>query len=210
MEYILNPRLKLKNNPFRQIKGNKVNFIQRTSFAIFSWIAENTYIPLPQDSPYSMTPAIKALQKAKINFKTHEYSHDSTAESYGLEAAEKMGVDAARVFKTLVVMLDTKDYAVGIIPVSNLLSMKYIAKAAGAKKAAMAAKDDVERMTGYVLGGVSPIGQKKHFKTFIDESAQKFGTIFVSAGRRGLEIELSPRDLQSQTSAQFLLLTQEE
>lgn len=156
-----------------------------------------------------MTPAIKSLQKAKIHFKTHEYHHDPAAESYGLEAAEKMGVEAARVFKTLVVMLDAKDYAVGVIPVSDMLSMKQIAKAAGAKKAAMAAKDDVERMTGYVLGGVSPIGQKKRFKTFIDESAQQFGTIFVSAGRRGMEIELSPQDLKSQTSAHFSLLTQE-
>lgn len=156
-----------------------------------------------------MTPAIKALQKAKINFKTHEYNHEPTAESYGLEAAEKMGVDAARVFKTLIVVLDTKEFAVGIIPVSNLLSMKHIAKAAGAKKASMAAKDDVERMTGYVLGGVSPIGQKKRFKTYIDESAQAFSTIFVSAGRRGMEIELNPQDLKSQTNAQFLLLAQE-
>ena len=106
-------------------------------------------------------------------------------------------------------MLDTKDYAVGIIPVSDMLSMKQIAKAAGAKKAVMAAKDDVERMTGYVLGGVSPIGQKKRFKTFIDSSAQQLSTIFVSAGRRGLEIELTPQDLKSQTSAQFSSLTQE-
>lgn len=156
-----------------------------------------------------MTPAIKALQKAKTNFKIHEYIHESAAESYGLEAAEKMGVDAIRVFKTLVVMLDAKDYAVGVIPVSEMLSMKHIAKAAGAKKAAMAAKDAVERMTGYVLGGVSPIGQKKHLKTFIDASAQQFDTIFVSAGRRGMEIELTPQDLKSQTSAHFLLLTQE-
>jgi Cys-tRNA(Pro)/Cys-tRNA(Cys) deacylase len=156
-----------------------------------------------------MTPAIKSLQKAKIAFKTHEYSHDPAAESYGLEAAEKMGVDAAQVFKTLVVMLDAKDYAVGIIPVSDMLSMKQIAKAAGAKKAVMAAKDDVERMTGYVLGGVSPIGQKKRFKTFIDSSAQQLNTIFVSAGRRGLEIELTPQDLKSQTRAQFSSLTQE-
>ncbi len=156
-----------------------------------------------------MTPAIKALQKAKVNFKAHEYTHDPAAESYGLEAAEKMGVDAARVFKTLVVMLDSKDYAVGIIPVSDMLSMKQIAKAAGAKKAAMADKTDVERITGYVLGGVSPLGQKKRLQTFINESAQTCTTIFVSAGRRGLEVELNPHDLKSQTSAQFASLTQE-
>lgn len=156
-----------------------------------------------------MTPAIKALQKAKVSFKTHEYTHDPAAESYGLEAAEKMGVDAKRVFKTLVVMLDAKDYAVGVIPVSDMLSMKQIAKAAGAKKAAMADKTDVERITGYVLGGVSPLGQKKRLKTFIDESAQAHPSMFVSAGRRGMEIELSPQDLKSQTGALFAPLTQE-
>ena len=156
-----------------------------------------------------MTPAVKALQKNKVNFKTHEYAHDPAAESYGLEAAEKMGVDATRVFKTLVVMLDAKDYAVGVIPVSDMLSMKQIAKAAGAKKAAMADKTDVERITGYVLGGVSPIGQKKRLKTFIDESTQACVTMFVSAGRRGMEIEINPQDLKNQTSAQFAPLTQE-
>ncbi|RYY02942.1 MAG: Cys-tRNA(Pro) deacylase [Gammaproteobacteria bacterium] len=156
-----------------------------------------------------MTPAIIALQKAKVVFTTHEYLHDPAAESYGLEAADKMGVDAASVFKTLVVMLDAKDYAVAVIPVSDMLSMKQIAKAAGAKKAAMADKTDVERITGYVLGGVSPVGQKKRLKTFIDASAQQLPTMFVSAGRRGLEIQLSPNDLKNQTTAQFTSLTQE-
>lgn len=156
-----------------------------------------------------MTPAIKTLQNAKVSFKIHEYTHDPAADSYGLEAAEKMGVDAQQVFKTLVVTLDTKDYAVAVIPVSDMLSMKQIAKAGGAKKAIMANKIDVERITGYVLGGVSPVGQKKRLKTFIDESAQSFNTIFVSAGRRGMEIELNPQDLKSQTNAQFLPLIQE-
>lgn len=157
-----------------------------------------------------MTPAIKSLQKANVSFKTHEYSHDPAAESYGLEAAEKMGVDAAQVFKTLVVMLDAKDYAVGVIPVSDMLSMKQIAKAAGAKKAAMADKGDVERITGYVLGGVSPLGQKKRLKTFIHNSAQELATVFFSAGRRGLEIEMSPQDLKNQTQGQFADLTSEK
>jgi Cys-tRNA(Pro)/Cys-tRNA(Cys) deacylase len=156
-----------------------------------------------------MTPATKTLQAAKVNFKIHEYSHDPSAESYGLEAAEKMGVDAQQVFKTLVVMLDAKDYAVAVLPVSEMLSMKQIAKAAGAKKAVMANKIDVERITGYVLGGVSPVGQKKRLKTVIDESAQHFESIFVSAGRRGMEIELNPQDLKSQTNAQFYSLIQE-
>lgn len=156
-----------------------------------------------------MTPAVKALQKAKVNFKTHEYTHDPAAESYGLEAAEKMGVEAERVFKTLVVMLDAKEYAVGVIPVSEMLSMKQIAKAAGAKKAAMANKTDVERITGYVLGGVSPLGQKKRLKTFVDATAKELSTMFVSAGKRGMEIEIQPQDLVVQTTATYFDLTQE-
>ena len=156
-----------------------------------------------------MTPAIKLLEKAKVSFKVHEYHHDPAAESYGLEASEKLGVDDARVFKTLVVTLDAKDYAVAVIPVAQMLSMKQIAKAAGAKKAAMADKIAVERITGYVLGGVSPVGQKKRLKTFIDDSAQQFSTIYVSAGRRGLEIELAGVDLKNQSSATFAALTQE-
>lgn len=154
-----------------------------------------------------MTPAIKALQQAKLTFKIHEYTHDPSAESYGMEAAEKLGVDENTVFKTLVVILDTKDYAVGVLPVSHMLSMKQIAKAAGAKKAAMANTVDVERITGYVLGGVSPLGQKKRLKTFIHSSAQSLNSLFVSAGRRGLEVELSPRDLLKSTNGQFTDLT---
>ncbi len=156
-----------------------------------------------------MTPAIKALEKAKAPFKVHEYSHDPTAESYGLEAAEKLGIDASRVFKTLVVMLDAQDYAVGVIPVSSMLSMKQIAKAAGAKKAVMADKQQVERMSGYVLGGVSPFGQKKLLKTFIDSSAKLHPTVFVSAGRRGLEVELTPEVFIQLLGGKFFELAQE-
>ena len=157
-----------------------------------------------------MTPGINAAKKAKIPFTLHEYEHDPAAASYGLEAAEKLGVDATRVFKTLVVDLGNKQLAVGIVPVSDLLSMKHIAKAAGAKKASMAAVDEEERSTGYVLGGVSPLGQKKRLKTFLDSSAQAFETIMVSAGRRGLEIELSPDDLLRLTSGQYADLSQSE
>ena len=142
-----------------------------------------------------MTPGINAARKAKIAHKVHEYVHDPETESYGLEAAEKLGVPVDRVFKTLVVSLDSRELAVGVIPVSSMLSMKRMAKAAGAKKAAMADRADVERSTGYVLGGVSPLGQKKRLKTIIDSSASQHPTIYVSAGRRGLEIELSPADL---------------
>ena len=142
-----------------------------------------------------MTPGINVAKKAKITHKVHEYAHDSSSESYGLEAAEKLGVPESRVFKTLVVSFDNKELAVGVIPVSSMLSMKLIAKAAGAKKAKMAEPSEVERSTGYVLGGVSPLGQKKRLKTIIDSSAKNHSTIYISAGRRGLEIELSPDDL---------------
>ena len=142
-----------------------------------------------------MTPAINFAKKRKISHRVHEYDHDATRESYGSEAAEKLGLPEDRVFKTLVVSLDNKELAVGVIPVSSMLSMKRMAKVAGAKKAAMAAKSDVERSTGYVIGGVSPIAQKRRLRTFIDASAEKHATIYVSAGRRGLQIELSPEDL---------------
>ena len=143
-----------------------------------------------------MTPAIDVAKKNKIAHKVHQYLHDSSSESYGLEAAEKMGVPEGQVFKTLVVRLNTKELVVGVVPVSSMLSMKLIAKAAGAKKAEMAPQSEVERSTGYVLGGVSPLGQKKRLKTIIDSSAMNHSTIYVSAGRRGLEIELSPNDLK--------------
>ena len=142
-----------------------------------------------------MTPGINTVKKNKVTHKIHEYSHDASCESYGLEAAQKMGVPVQRVFKTLVVILDNQELAVGVLPVSSKLSMKSIAKALVAKKAAMADKSDVQRSTGYVLGGVSPLGQKKRLKTVIDSSATNHATIYVSAGRRGLEIELSPVDL---------------
>ncbi len=155
-----------------------------------------------------MTPAINLLKKLNLAHTVHEYHHDSNAESYGLEAAEKLNIDAKRVFKTLMVQLDGKDLAVGIIPVEEKLSMKLIAKSAKAKKAVMADPTLVEKTTGYVLGGVSPLGQKKRLKTFIDDSAEDFNSIFVSAGKRGLDIELAPKDLASALNAHFVDLKQ--
>lgn len=155
-----------------------------------------------------MTPGIIAAKKNKIAFTIHEYSHDESRTSYGHEAAEKMDVAPERVFKTLVVSLDNNILAVGIIPVSAMLSMKHIAKAASSKKAVMANKTDVERSTGYVLGGVSPLGQKRQLTTFIDSSAENYSTIYVSAGRRGLEIELNPNDLTKITKGTFTMLCQ--
>lgn len=155
-----------------------------------------------------MTPGINVAKKAKIAHTVHEYAHDPASESYGLEAAHKLGVPQTRVFKTLVVSLDGRELAVGVVPVSAMLGMKQIARAAGAKKAEMAAPADVERATGYVLGGVSPLGQKKRLRAFIDASAAELPTIFVSAGRRGLEIELSPQDLKTLTGASFADIAQ--
>ncbi|MBU2952839.1 Cys-tRNA(Pro) deacylase [Marinobacter sp. F3R08] len=156
-----------------------------------------------------MTPGINAARKAAVSHTIHEYDHDPASESYGTEAAEKTGVDPARVFKTLVVAIDNRELVVGIVPVSGMLNMKLIARAARGKKAAMADKQAVERSTGYVLGGVSPLGQKKQLKTFIDDSALNFDTVFVSAGRRGLEIELAPRDLAELVNGGFFPLHQE-
>ncbi|MBS3805080.1 MAG: Cys-tRNA(Pro) deacylase [Oleiphilaceae bacterium] len=150
-----------------------------------------------------MTPGIKVLEKAGIRYRIHEYDHDPAGESYGLEAAEKLGVNPERVFKTLVVVVDARELVVIVLPVSHMLSMKLAARAAGGKKATMADRKEVQQRTGYVLGGVSPIGQKKCCKTIIDETARQFSTIFVSAGRRGLEIELAPDQLTGLTGGKF-------
>jgi len=155
-----------------------------------------------------MTPAINAAQKKKIPFTVHQYDHDPANESYGKEAAVKLGIAEERVFKTLVVRLDDERLVVAVIPVASMLSMKLMAKASGAKRASMADKAVVERSTGYVVGGVSPLGQKKRIPIVIDSSAGDFPTIYVSAGRRGLEIELSAKDLAMLTGAVFADISQ--
>lgn len=156
-----------------------------------------------------MTPAINVAKKARVRYRIHEYEHDPNNKNYGTEAAEKTGTDPARVFKTLVASVDNRELVVGVLPVTAMLSMKLIAKAVGGKKATMADKQEVQRATGYVLGGVSPLGQKRRLRTFIDASARSFDTIYVSAGRRGLEIELAPEDLARLTGAGFSPLQQE-
>jgi Cys-tRNA(Pro)/Cys-tRNA(Cys) deacylase len=154
-----------------------------------------------------MTPAVNAARRAKIPFTVHEYEHDPDCASYGLEAAVKLNVEPARVFKTLVADLGG-ELVVAVVPVEAMLALKHLAKAAGAKKAAMADRALVERATGYVLGGVSPLGQKKRLRTFIDASALALPTMYVSAGRRGLEIELTPADLARLTGGAFADLRQ--
>ncbi len=150
-----------------------------------------------------MTPAIEAVEKARLNYAVHEYEHNQAAESYGLEAAEQLGVEPARVFKTLLVSLQggSSMLAVGIVPVDKQLDLKSMAAVVGVKKARMAEPQEAERATGYVLGGISPLGQKKRLLTILDETAMNYETVYVSAGRRGLEIELSPRDLISLSGA---------
>lgn len=152
-----------------------------------------------------MTPAINIAKKHKIKITVHEYEHDPTVEAYGKEAADKLGIVPELVFKTLVVA-NGKDLFVAIVPVLKRLDLKLLAKAAGVKKVVMADIKVVERTTGYVVGGVSPLGQKKLLPTFIDSSAENFKTIFVSGGRRGVDIELSPIDLARPLKAKFVLI----
>ncbi|PKF63589.1 Cys-tRNA(Pro) deacylase [Psychromonas sp. psych-6C06] len=155
-----------------------------------------------------MTPATKLLKKQKIDFNVHEYHHDKSSESYGNEAAEKLNVSPESVFKTLVVSLDCRELAVAIIPVTEKLSMKLVAKVFSAKKAQMAKQEEVLRSTGYVLGGVSPLGQKKRLKTVINSSAFDLETMYVSAGKRGLEVSLSPLQLQTLLQAKSAIICQ--
>ena len=152
-----------------------------------------------------MTPAITALKRAKVPFEILEYQHDPDAPSYGEEAAEALGLEPAQVFKTLLVALTghKSSLAVAVVPVTHQLNLKAIARAVGAKKAAMADTAVAEKTTGYIVGGISPIGQKKALPTVIDASAETLENMHVSAGRRGLEVALSPANLASITRARF-------
>lgn len=146
------------------------------------------------------TPATVALTRAGIDFTLHPYEHDPRAQSYGLEAAEALGVEPERVFKTLMASLDGK-LVVGIVPVTGQLDLKALARALGGSKAQMADVAAAERATGYVAGGISPVGQKRSHPTVLDESAAAHETVYVSGGRRGLDLELSPADLTAITDA---------
>ncbi|BCW78149.1 MULTISPECIES: Cys-tRNA(Pro) deacylase [unclassified Arthrobacter] len=146
------------------------------------------------------TPATAALTAAGVPFVLHPYTHDPSAASYGVEAAEALGIDPSRVFKTLMVDVEGR-LAVGIVPVSGTLDLKAMAMALGAKKAAMADPAAAQRRTGYVLGGISPLGQRQPSPTVLDSSALGLETLLVSGGRRGLDIELAPADLVRLTDA---------
>ncbi|SEC58767.1 Cys-tRNA(Pro)/Cys-tRNA(Cys) deacylase [Paramicrobacterium humi] len=146
------------------------------------------------------TPATAALTKAGIPFTLRGYEHDPSAGSFGLEAADKLGIEAERVFKTLLCDVDAR-LVVGIVPVAGKLSLKALAAAVGGKRAVLADPREAERKTGYVVGGISPIGQKTALPTVLDASAIEHETILVSGGRRGLDIELDPQQLVALTRA---------
>ncbi|MEY9963953.1 Cys-tRNA(Pro)/Cys-tRNA(Cys) deacylase [Streptacidiphilus sp. MAP12-16] len=146
------------------------------------------------------TPATVALEAAGVVFTVHAYEHDPAADSYGEEAAQAMGVSPERVFKTLLAEVDGT-LTVGVVPVVARLDLKALAAAVGGKHAAMADPVAAERSTGYVLGGISPLGQRKRLRTVVDATALGHPTVFVSAGRRGLEVELDPQELVALTAA---------
>ncbi|AHF69139.1 MULTISPECIES: Cys-tRNA(Pro) deacylase [Pseudomonas] len=156
-----------------------------------------------------MTPALDLLKTVRAEHRIHSYEHDPKAASYGLEAAEKLGLEPARVFKTLLASTEKGELLVAVVPVAGTLDLKALASAAAAKKTEMADPAAAQRATGYLLGGISPLGQKKRLRTFIDQSAQPFETIYVSAGRRGLEVELSAAVLAEHTRAEFAAIGRE-
>lgn len=141
-----------------------------------------------------MTPAINQLDAAGVAYTLHEYEHDGSSHDFGMEAATKLGLDPDQVFKTLLVTADGEQ-AVAIVPVSGKLALKAVGKALGAKRVEMCDPAVAERITGYVRGGISPFGQKKRLRTVVDEMATVFDTIFVSGGKRGLDIGVAPSDL---------------
>lgn len=149
-----------------------------------------------------MTPACKALQKLKIEFSIHEYQHDPSAKNFGLEAAEKLSLSVHEVFKTLLVT-DDKNYYVAVLPVNCQLNLKKVATALQCKKLHMADPKDAERLTGYVVGGISPFGQKKRLSTVVDLQASSLDKVYVSGGKRGFDIGIAPEAMKVVLNAKF-------
>ncbi|MGM0784742.1 MAG: Cys-tRNA(Pro) deacylase [Pseudomonadota bacterium] len=157
-----------------------------------------------------MTPAVQRLKRDGVDFTLLRYAHDPRTLAYGEEAIDALGLDPACVFKTLVARLDGGRLVVAMVPVRARLDLKALARAAGARKAAMAEVEEAERATGYVLGGISPLGQKQRLPAFVDTSAEMLDALHVSGGRRGLEIRLAPRDLIRLTEARLAPLARRE
>jgi Cys-tRNA(Pro)/Cys-tRNA(Cys) deacylase len=162
-----------------------------------------------KQSGSSGTPATVALTKANIAFTTHTYDHDPAAASFGLEAATALGLPVEQVFKTLLADIDGK-LVVGIVPVHRKLDLKALAASVGGKRAAMAEPAVAERSTGYIVGGISPIGQKRALPTVIDDSATTFQTVYVSGGRRGFDLGIAPSDLTEITNGIFARIARDE
>lgn len=154
-----------------------------------------------------MTPAIDLLERLGVEHRVVSYDHDPSTDSYGIEAAEALGLDPALVFKTLLVSVDAGETVVVVVPVATRVDLKALAREAGAKRAELADPNAARRLTGYVVGGISPLGQKRKLRTFIDVSAVDLSEIHVSAGRRGVEIALAPQALAELTNASFAVLT---
>ena len=154
------------------------------------------------------TPALEILRRSGVKFTTHHYELEMTEPGYGEAVAAALGVDPGRLFKTLIAVCDGKP-AVAIVPARSQLSLKALARAYGGKRAEMADPADAEKWTGYVVGGISPIAQKRRMPTFLDESAAGFDTMYVSAGVRGLQVELSPADLMKLLESRLARLTVE-
>ena len=151
------------------------------------------------------TPATVALDRAKVSYQLHPYQHDSRADSYGDEAAGALGVDGRRIFKTLIATVDGH-LVCAVVPVAGRLNLKALAAAVGGRKADLADPAQAQRATGYVLGGISPLGHRRPVPVLIDSSAQDHPTVYVSAGRRGLQLELAPADLIALAKAKLAVI----
>lgn len=158
--------------------------------------------------PAASTPATVALTARQVPFTVHAYEHDPRERSFGLEAARRLGLDPQRVFKTLLTLVDDEPI-VGIVPVSATLDLKSLAQVIGGRRAAVMPPADAERLTGYIVGGISPIGQKRACRTVIDETAMLFDTVYVSGGRRGLDLGIAPDDLLAVTGGAYAAIARD-